>query len=107
MMTQARQALRDSPELLAHDLFGKTHGTVDPVLAKAYSEAVGPAVDALEVSHGIAWQVLDNFLYPGHSVHRMHAVPERTGAALMGRLSAAAEAAGVILWHMGIVRLPL
>jgi fumarate reductase flavoprotein subunit len=94
---QARQALRDTPELLACDLAGKTHGTVDPVLARAYSEAVGPAVDALEASHGITWQVLDNFLYPGHSVHRMHAVPERTGAALMSRLSAAAEAAGVIV----------
>jgi fumarate reductase flavoprotein subunit len=94
---QARQALSDSPELLARDLAGKTHGTVDPVLARAYSEAVGPAVDALETSHGIEWQVLDNFLYPGHSVHRMHAVPERTGAALMSRLSAAAESAGVIV----------
>jgi fumarate reductase flavoprotein subunit len=67
------------------------------VLAQAYSEAAGPAVDALETEHGITWQVLDNFLYPGHSVHRMHAVAERTGAALMGRLAAAAEAAGVIV----------
>ncbi|MFK7941368.1 MAG: FAD-binding protein, partial [Paracoccaceae bacterium] len=37
--------------------------------------------------------VLDDFLYPGHSAHRMHAVPEKTGAALIGRLSNAAEAA--------------
>ena len=94
---QARQQIRDEPALLAHDLAGKTHGTVDPVLARAYAEAVGPAVDALEEAHGIEWQVLDNFLYPGHSVHRMHAVPERSGAALMGRLTAAAEAAGVIV----------
>ncbi len=94
---QARQSLKDSPDLLAQDLAGKTHGTVDPVLARAYSQAAGPAIDALETSHGIAWQVLDNFLYPGHSVHRMHAVPERSGAALMNRLSAAADAAGVIV----------
>jgi len=96
-LAQARQSIHDTPDMLAHDLAGKTHGTVDPVLAQAYSQAAGPALDALETSHGIAWQVLDNFLYPGHSVHRMHAVAERTGAALMGRLTAAAEAAGVIV----------
>jgi len=96
-LAQARQSIRDEPALLAQDIAGKTHGTVDPVLAHAYSAAVGPAIDALEASHGLVWQVLDNFLYPGHSVHRMHAVPERSGAALMGRLGTAAEAAGVIV----------
>ena len=96
-LAQARQSIHDTPALLARDLAGKTHGTADPVLAQAYSEAAGPAVNALETAHGITWQVLDNFLYPGHSVHRMHAVAERTGVALMGRLAAAAEAAGVIV----------
>ncbi|MEO0995594.1 MAG: FAD-binding protein, partial [Pseudomonadota bacterium] len=43
----------------------------------------------------LEWQVLTDFLYPGHSHHRMHAVPEKTGAALMARLLAAADAAGV------------
>jgi hypothetical protein len=28
----------------------------------------------------LEWIVLDDFLYPGHSRHRMHAVPEKTGA---------------------------
>jgi fumarate reductase flavoprotein subunit len=37
----------------------------------------------LQARHGIAFEVLDGFLYPGHSVRRMHALPQRTGAALM------------------------
>ena len=39
--------------------------------------------------------MLDDFLYPGHSRLRMHAVPEKTGAALEARLLAAAEEAGI------------
>ena len=34
----------------------------------------------------------DGFLYPGHSALRMHAVPQRTGAALMAALRRAADA---------------
>jgi len=52
----------------------------------------------------VPWQVLDTFLYPGHSVHRMHAVPEKTGAGLMMRLHNAAEAAGVVVLTEAQVR---
>ena len=45
--------------------------------------------------HGLEWLVLDDFLYPGHTRHRMHAVPEKTGAGLMARLLAAVEREGV------------
>ncbi|MFH1341691.1 MAG: FAD-binding protein [Pseudomonadota bacterium] len=41
--------------------------------------------------------MLDDFLYPGHARHRMHAVPEKTGAALHARLLAAAKAAGIAI----------
>jgi fumarate reductase flavoprotein subunit len=66
-------------------------------LVQAYATHIGPALDALATQHGLPWQVLDNFLYPGHSAHRMHAVPEKTGAALMSRLQAATDAAGVVV----------
>jgi fumarate reductase flavoprotein subunit len=39
--------------------------------------------------------VIDDFLYPGHSVHRMHGLPSRSGAELMDRLLAAAEREGI------------
>ncbi|MDH4134131.1 MAG: FAD-binding protein, partial [Gammaproteobacteria bacterium] len=41
---------------------------------------------------------------PGHSVHRMHAVPEKTGAALMGRLQNALQARAVPLLTQALVR---
>lgn len=95
--TQAQRALGidDSPAQLAADIQAKAHGEAAPHLAHAYAQAIGPAMDALAEHHGLPWQVLTGFLYPGHSRHRMHAVPEKTGAGLMSRLLAAADAAGV------------
>jgi fumarate reductase flavoprotein subunit len=94
---QKAAKVEDSPELFAHDIQHKADGQAAPALVKAYSEAIGPAIDDLEKHHHIPWQLLDQFLYPGHSVHRMHAVPEKTGEGLMTRLRAAADAAGVLV----------
>ena len=41
-----------------------------------------------------AFELLDGFLYPGHRVLRMHTLPQRTGAALVAALDAAAARAG-------------
>ena len=97
--TRVQQAahVKDSTDLFAQDIQQKAHGQAAPALVKAYSEAIGPAMDALEEHHHIPWQLLDQFLYPGHSVYRMHAVPEKTGEGLMSRLRAAADSAGVVV----------
>ena len=95
--TQQAQGISDSVELFAQDIQAKAHGQAAPHLVQAYAQNIGPALDALALHHGLPWQVLDNFLYPGHSAHRMHAVPEKTGAGLMSRLQAAADAAGVVV----------
>ena len=97
--TQAQQSqgITDSVEAFAADIQAKAHGQAAPHLVQAYAQHIGPALDALANHHGLPWQVLDNFMYPGHSVHRMHAVPEKTGAGLMSRLQAAADAAGVVV----------
>jgi fumarate reductase flavoprotein subunit len=92
---QAAQGIVDDAEQFAQDIQAKAHGEAAPHLVAAYSSTIARAIDALGEHHGIAWQVLDNFLYPGHRVHRMHAVPERSGAGLMNRLRAAADAAGI------------
>jgi fumarate reductase flavoprotein subunit len=89
--------VKDSTDLFAQDIQHKAHGQAAPALVKAYSEAIGPAMDDLETHHHIPWLLLDQFLYPGHSVHRMHAVPEKTGEGLMSRLRAAADTAGVLV----------
>ena len=97
--TRVQQAahVKDSTDLFAQDIQHKAHGQAAPALVKAYSEAIGPAMDALEEHHHIPWQLLDQFLYPGHSVYRMHAVPEKTGEGLMSRLRAAADSADVVV----------
>jgi fumarate reductase flavoprotein subunit len=101
---QRAQGIDDSPEHFAQDIQAKAHGRAAPALVHAYSQAIAPAIDALAQHHGIPWHVLDTFLYPGHRVHRMHAVPEKTGTGLMMRLHHAAEAAGVVVLTEAHVR---
>jgi fumarate reductase flavoprotein subunit len=90
---QAAQRIADSVETFAFDIARKTQGTAAPHLVQAYTRAVAPALDCLG-EHGLRFEVLDDFLYPGHSVHRMHSLPERTGAALVAAMLQAALAAG-------------
>ncbi|MDP3230425.1 MAG: FAD-dependent oxidoreductase [Acidovorax sp.] len=95
--TQVQRAagIDDSPDRFAADITAKAKGRAAPHLVQAYAQAIGPALDALQLRHGLEWQVLDGFLYPGHSVRRMHATPEKTGAGLMGRLANAVAAADI------------
>lgn len=101
---QRRHGVQDSPLQFAADIQAKAQGRAAAHLVTAYSEAVGPALDALQARHGLQWLLLDDFLYPGHSTHRMHAVPEKTGAALMARLQNAVEACGIPLLTQALVR---
>lgn len=92
---QAAQGIDDDAARFAADIQNKTHGTAAAHLVNAYAQASGPAIDALQTRHGMEFTVLDNFLYPGHHTHRMHCVPERTGAGLMARLGRAAAKAEI------------
>ena len=103
---QAAQGIADDAQEFARDIQAKAHGEAAPHLVAAYAATVAAAIDALGEHHSIPWQVLDNFLYPGHRVHRMHAVPERSGVGLMNRLRAAADAAGIpVLTQARVVEL--
>ena len=83
---QQEQGIDDDPSLFLEDIQRKSHDRSDPTVAAEVTEAIGPALEWLEDEHGIPFEVLEGFLYPGHSRHRMHAVPERTGEALLTRL---------------------
>ena len=87
----------DTPALLAADIMAKSQHGADAAEALRVARAVGPALEWLAAAHGIPFHVLEGFRYPGHSRLRMHAVPERTGAALLARLLDAAAAADVQL----------
>ena len=90
---QKALGIEDSPDLFARDIQKKAANGADDDIVDIVTKQIGPALEWLADRHGLEWVVLDDFLYPGHSAHRMHAVPERTGAALMGRLLNTAEAA--------------
>src|SRR6187455_3046921 len=51
---QARQGIADSAMLFARDIQAKAHGDAAPHLVQAYSQASGPALDAL-ARHGLAF----------------------------------------------------
>lgn len=92
---QRRQGIDDSADLFATDIQIKAGGQAVPHLVDLATRSIAPALEWLGEAHGVEWVVLDDFLYPGHSRHRMHAVPEKTGEALQTRLLDAAERAGI------------
>jgi fumarate reductase flavoprotein subunit len=101
---QNAAGIEDSADLFAADISAKAQGTAAPHLVSAYARAVGPAIDRLQATHGLAFEVLDGFLYPGHSVRRMHAVRERTGLALMAQLERAANDCDATVVNDALVR---
>ena len=101
---QRARGIDDSTAKFEADIQAKAHGTAAPHLVRAYAQAIGPALDALEAKHGLEFELIDGFLYPGHTALRMHAVPGRTGAALMGGLQRAADTAGVAVITQALVR---
>ena len=86
----------DDAQRFAADIQAKAHGTAAPHLVAAYTQAIAPAMDALQSRHGLAFELLGGFLYPGHSVRRMHTLPQKTGTALVAALAAATERAGAM-----------
>jgi fumarate reductase flavoprotein subunit len=92
---QRARGIADSPALLLDDIQRKSHGQSDPVIAAAVARESGATIEWLADRHGIEFVLVDGFLYPGHSVLRMHAHPRRTGEALMGALLDAANRAGI------------
>ncbi len=85
----------DSPTQFAADIMAKAHGEPDPALVACLTQRCGTVLEWLADAHGLPFSVIADFNYPGHSAHRMHGLPTRSGAELMDRLLQAATAAGV------------
>lgn len=94
---QAAAGIKDSPELLALDIMSKTKGRADPAMALNIARESADTVAWLRDTHKIPLELVDGFLYPGHSVRRMYGTPMRSGGELMGALQSACEAADVML----------
>jgi fumarate reductase flavoprotein subunit len=92
---QKALGIEDTPELLAEDIWRKAKGETDRAIVDAVARASGPTVEWLADRHGVAFKLVEGFLYPGHSVLRMHGTPHRTGVELQGALLAAAGRLGI------------
>jgi fumarate reductase flavoprotein subunit len=92
---QVAAGIEDSPELFANDICAKTGFRTDAAMARILADESAATVDWLAGTQNVPLSLVDSFLYPGHTVMRMHGTPNRTGSELMGSLCAAAERAGV------------
>jgi fumarate reductase flavoprotein subunit len=92
---QRALGIEDSPELLASDIWRKARGATDRAIVDAVARASGPTIEWLADRHGVAFKLVEGFLYPGHSVLRMHGTPHRTGEELESALLAAAARLGI------------
>ncbi|MFZ9813346.1 MAG: FAD-dependent oxidoreductase, partial [Burkholderiaceae bacterium] len=96
--TQLQKSLQinDTIAQFTQDVIHKSNGQAASHLVKAYTEGVAKAIDML-CERGIPFEIIDGFLYPGHSARRMHAVPQRTGDALLAALGQLAQDMGADL----------
>jgi fumarate reductase flavoprotein subunit len=83
---QSAAGIDDSPERFAADILRKNHGEADARMVETVARGIGPTLEWLDDAHGLRFDVLQGFIYPGHSVLRMHALAEKTGEALMAAL---------------------
>ena len=94
---QREAGIDDSPALFAADLMRKTKGGTDGDIALRLAKQSADTIAWMRDVHGVPLDLVDGFLYPGHSARRMYGTPRRSGSELMGALEAAAERAGVTL----------
>ena len=94
---QRAAGIDDDPALFAADLMRKTKGGTDGDIALRLAEQSADTIAWMRDVHGVPLDLVDGFLYPGHSAGRMYGTPRRSGSELMGALEAAAERAGVTL----------
>lgn len=92
---QRATGIDDSSARFADDILAKTKGLTDAALVRRLADKSAETVDWLTETHGVELSLVDGFLYPGHSALRMHGMPNRSGAELMGALGAAAEASAI------------
>lgn len=94
---QRERGVEDDPLIQASDIQHKNGNEADPLIVQTLTEQSARVVEWLADTHGIPFELVEGFLYPGHSKMRMHATPRRTGEELMGSLLNACEREGVYI----------
>lgn len=94
--SQKKHGIKDSGAIFAADIVALAQGQTDTTLARAFADASGPTIDWLVERHQIPLALDPDWgAKLGHSRPRIHSVPTKTGAELMGSLVNACERAGV------------
>ncbi|SUZ56313.1 uncharacterized protein METZ01_LOCUS9167 [marine metagenome] len=88
---QREKGIEDSPQLFSADIQAKAKGKANRDLVQLTTKSAAPTLEWLADSHGIEFELLEGFLYPGHSKLRMHAVREHTGTSLLQQLHSASH----------------
>lgn len=94
---QTAHEIKDEPAIFAADIQKKAGGAADPCVVDSVTQGAAPTLEWLAERHGLAFSLVHDFDYPGHSRRRMHGLPTRAGTELMDTLLAAAERSGVTL----------
>lgn len=85
----------DTPEILAEDLIRQARGESDAEMVHHVSRHSAKTIDWLMESHEMPLSLVNDFYYPGHSRHHMHASPSRFGVELLTMFLDAVARAGV------------
>ena len=94
---QSEQSIEDTADIFYSDIMAKNKNKAEPDYVRRIVTQIPKTIDWLTAAHNIPFIVLDNFLYPSHTNHRMHAVPEVTGSGLIERLEAAVRAQDITI----------
>ena len=94
---QKAAGIDDSPELMAEDIFRKNNDESDPEITLHMCRESKNLVEWLVDSMGIHLDIVTDFIYPGHSRHRVHAPSTRKGTQIVNELRTAISNRGNIL----------
>ncbi len=87
---QKAVGIDDSSELMVKDILKKNEYQSNPELTRHVARESAKFVEWLSDNMGITLELVTEFLYPGHSRHRIHANKTRKGAHLVNELLKAA-----------------
>lgn len=90
-LAQLAAGISDTPEMMLADILKKNQHGSHPELTRHIAQQSAFFIDWLHRRTGIELELVTDFLYPGHSVHRIHANKSRNGQHLVLGLLQAAE----------------
>ena len=94
---QRAKGITDSPECFIADIQRKADGKAASAVLESVACGAAPLIEWLTTCHGLPFELVDSFNYPGHSALRMHGLPSCTGRELIDRLRHAAELLKIVI----------